>query len=329
MENIFFLIQANTQQMLCEKFENLICIIKWAVATYVKVNKIDPICPFSTHRGTYHKLFYFCDFWPDFFTQHSYTVCLSVCWSVCHSFLSVLSVCLYVCLMYSSVGYLVCTVCVNHLSVFQPVPGILYCPSVWMFVCVCLYVLFPFVCKYICTSVFLYLCLSVHMYFFPPAFLPAFLLSCLSACLSARLTACLSSRLPSCLPSCLLAHLPACLLACMNSCRTVSTCKYFKVCLSVCLLGKQGGSRQEGREKHRQTDWQTVVPKSKNIPIYIKDRETDRPADWLPSDRYIGRQAGQQAGRQKDRQTDRHTDWQTDRQTDRKTDFKIFTRTAL
>ncbi len=42
MENIFFKIQANTQQMLCEKFENLICIIKWAVATYVKVNKNRP-----------------------------------------------------------------------------------------------------------------------------------------------------------------------------------------------------------------------------------------------------------------------------------------------
>ncbi len=38
----FFLIQANTQQMLCEKFENLICIIKWAVATYVKVSKNQP-----------------------------------------------------------------------------------------------------------------------------------------------------------------------------------------------------------------------------------------------------------------------------------------------
>jgi hypothetical protein len=49
--------------------------------------------------------------------------------------------------------------------------------------------------------------------------------------------------------------------------------------------------------------------KAKNIPIYIKkDRETDSQADWLPSDRYIGRQAGQQAGRQAERQTDRHTD---------------------
>ncbi len=38
--------------------------------------------------------------------------------------------------------------------------------------------------------------------------------------------------------------------------------------------------------------------KAKNIQIYIKtDRETDRPADWLPTDRYIGRQAGQQVGR--------------------------------
>jgi hypothetical protein len=62
--------------------------------------------------------------------------------------------------------------------------------------------------------------------------------------------------------------------------------------------------------------------KAKNIQIYIKtDRETDRPADWLPTDRYIGRQAGQQVGRQKDRQTDR--------QTDRKTYFEIFTSTKL
>ncbi len=72
-ENNFFKIQTNTLQMLCEKYKNLICIIKWAVATYVKEKKkFDPICPFSTHRGTYHKLFYFCDFWPNFFTQCTY-----------------------------------------------------------------------------------------------------------------------------------------------------------------------------------------------------------------------------------------------------------------
>ena len=60
--------------------------------------------------------------------------------------------------------------------------------------------------------------------------------------------------------------------------------------------------------------------KAKNIQIYIKtDRETDRKADWLPTDRYIGRQAAQQAGRK----TDRQTDIQTDKQTDRKTDFEI------
>ncbi len=67
---------------------------------------------------------------------------------------------------------------------------------------------------------------------------------------------------------------------------------------------------------------------AKNIQIYIKtDRETGRPADWLPTDRYIiGRQAGQQVGRQKEnRQTDRHTD----RQTDRKTDFEIVISTIL
>ena len=33
--------------------------------------RCNPICPFSTQRGTYHKLFYFCDFWPDFFTQRT------------------------------------------------------------------------------------------------------------------------------------------------------------------------------------------------------------------------------------------------------------------
>ncbi len=38
------------------------------------------------------------------------------------------------------------------------------------------------------------------------------------------------------------------------------------------------------------------------------DRETGRSADWLPTDRYIGRQAGQQVGRQKERQTDRQKD---------------------
>jgi hypothetical protein len=75
-------------------------------------------------------------------------------------------------------------------------------------------------------------------------------------------------------------------------------------------------------------------------PVYIKtdrQRERDRPADCLPTERYIGRQAGQQAGRQTDRQTDRRTDGQTDRrtdgqtdrQTDRKADFEIFTSTVL
>ncbi len=87
--------------------------------------------------------------------------------------------------------------------------------------------------------------------------------------------------------------------------------------------GRQEGrdeGRQEGREKHRQTDWQIVLQKGINIQIYIKkDRVTDRPADWLPTDRYIGRQAGQQAGRQKDRQTGRHTDRQKDRQKDKQT----------
>ncbi len=39
-ENIFLKIQSNILQMLCEKYENLICIIKWAVATYVKEKKL-------------------------------------------------------------------------------------------------------------------------------------------------------------------------------------------------------------------------------------------------------------------------------------------------
>ncbi len=60
--------------------------------------------------------------------------------------------------------------------------------------------------------------------------------------------------------------------------------------------------------------------KAKNIQLYIK---TDRTADWLPTDRYIGRQEAQQAGRQKDRQTDRQTYRLTDRQTDRKTDVGV------
>jgi hypothetical protein len=96
----------------------------------------------------------------------------------------------------------------------------------------------------------------------------------------------------------------------MNSCPTVSTCKYFKVCLSAGKAGRNAG---------RQTDRQ-LYRKAKNIPIFIKkDRETDRPADWLPSDKYMGRQAGQQAGRQKDRQTDIQTYRQTNRQTERQT----------
>ncbi len=53
--------------------------------------------------------------------------------------------------------------------------------------------------------------------------------------------------------------------------------------------------------------------KAKNIQIYINtDRETDRPADWLPTDR-IYRQAGRLAGRQAERKTDRQTDRQTER----------------
>ncbi len=68
--------------------------------------------------------------------------------------------------------------------------------------------------------------------------------------------------------------------------------------------------------------------KTKNIQIYIKtDRETDILADWLPTDRYIGRQAGQQAGRPAGRKTDRHTYRQTDRQT--KDRLQIFTRTEF
>jgi hypothetical protein len=59
--------------------------------------------------------------------------------------------------------------------------------------------------------------------------------------------------------------------------------------------------------------------------MYIKnDRETDSVEDWLPSYRYIGRQAGQQAdrpaGRQASRQAGRKTGRQTYRPTNRKTE---------
>jgi len=40
--NLFFKIQTDTLQMLREKVENIICIIKWAVATYVKEKKNRP-----------------------------------------------------------------------------------------------------------------------------------------------------------------------------------------------------------------------------------------------------------------------------------------------
>jgi hypothetical protein len=68
--------------------------------------------------------------------------------------------------------------------------------------------------------------------------------------------------------------------------------------LSVCLLGRQAG-RQGETQADRLTDSCTERQK--------RDIETDRPADWLPTDRYISRQAGQQAGKQKDRQTERQT----------------------
>ncbi len=38
----FFKVQTNTLKMPCEKYENLICINKWAVALYVKENKNRP-----------------------------------------------------------------------------------------------------------------------------------------------------------------------------------------------------------------------------------------------------------------------------------------------
>ncbi len=45
--------------------------------------------------------------------------------------------------------------------------------------------------------------------------------------------------------------------------------------------------RRAGKNAGRQTD-RHLYRKAKNIPIYIKkDREKDRPADWLPSVRYI------------------------------------------
>jgi hypothetical protein len=66
---------------------------------------------------------------------------------------SVCPVCLSVCMSVLCTVLLVCTVCVNnclsvHMSVFQPVPVLLHCPSVCLFVCVCLHV-FISVCLYV------------------------------------------------------------------------------------------------------------------------------------------------------------------------------------
>jgi hypothetical protein len=112
----------------------------------------------------------------------------------------------------------------------------------------------------------------------------------------------------------------------MNSCRTVNTGKYFKACLSVCWEGREEG-RQAGRQGETQADRLTdtaVVQKGK------RQTERDRPADWLPTDRYTYKQADRPAGRPTERQTDRQTDIQTeDRQTDRKIDFETFTSTVL
>jgi hypothetical protein len=122
-------------------------------------------------------------------------------------------ICVYkMCLMY-------CTICVNirlsvHLSVCQPLPLLLHCPPVCLFVCE-----FLFVGMYIFTYVFMYLCLSVYLHFCPPAFLPACLPALLSACLSACLAACQ----------------PTCLLACLNSCRImeISISNFARSCFWV------------------------------------------------------------------------------------------------
>jgi hypothetical protein len=51
--------------MLRKKYENLICIIKWAVAAYVK-KSTQFVCLVLTGAGITN-FFYFSEFWPDFF----------------------------------------------------------------------------------------------------------------------------------------------------------------------------------------------------------------------------------------------------------------------
>jgi hypothetical protein len=89
---------------------------------------------------------------------HILYVCLFVGLFVICFCLSCLSVCLSVCLSY--VHHCICVnICLSvHLSVFQLVPVLLHCPSVCLFVCVCLYVFIS-----VCLYVYLYICLSVPL----------------------------------------------------------------------------------------------------------------------------------------------------------------------
>jgi hypothetical protein len=206
------------------------------------------------------------------------SVCLFVGLFVILFCLSCLSVCLYVCFMYSTVGMYQC---VNialsvHLSVFQPVHVLLHCPSVCLFVCVCLY---DFIS--VCLYVYLYICLSVPLSVCLRAFLPSCIPSCLPVCPPYCLPVFLPALLPAFMPAFLSANPPACLLACINSCRTVSTGKYFNVCLSVCWEGMEEG-RQVGRQGETQADRLTdtvVVQKGKD-----RQRETDRQTGYLQTD---------------------------------------------
>ena len=68
-KSLFFISQTHTLSLLREKFEIIMSNTKRAVTMYKKAQKIDPICLFSTHRGTCHKLCYYCEFWPNFSTQ--------------------------------------------------------------------------------------------------------------------------------------------------------------------------------------------------------------------------------------------------------------------
>jgi hypothetical protein len=100
-----------------------------------------------------------------FFTKHSYAICLSVCWSVCHSFLSVLSVylsyvqyCWYVpmCEYWSFCTSVCCSACTSTFALSVCL-SVCLCMSVRLYFClsVCIFVHLSF-----CTSVCLSMCIS-------------------------------------------------------------------------------------------------------------------------------------------------------------------------